>query len=166
MTRKVLMPVARYRWWMLTALVVLLLSVVWLLSGHRSAARGVAISFIGYTNLPNNARTFALLSLSNQDSGTIRWWGQFVEVEGSQDYKAPTINRSLPWFKQLTLSGGESVIIAVGDPQEDAPWRFTTLWSPYTFRFRLFDFARIHKLPLRIGRIRLLATQQMLTLTN
>jgi hypothetical protein len=147
-------------------IVVLMLLGMWLFSRHRSASRGVAISFIGYTNPPNNARTFALLSLSNQDSGAIRWWGYFVEVEGNGGYKAPTINRSLPWFKGLTLNGGESLTIAVGDPQEDAPWRFTTLWSPYTFRSRLLDFARVHKLPLRIGRVRLLDTQQMLTLTN
>ncbi len=99
----------RYRWWILgTLLVLLLLLVAWLHDEHRPASRGVAISLLGYTNLPNNSRTFALLSLSNQDSVTLRWRDQWVEVEGLQDYKAPTINRSLPWFKGQTLKKGES----------------------------------------------------------
>jgi hypothetical protein len=132
----------------------------------------VAVTFIGYTNLPNNARTCALLCLSNQDSVTLRWRDHWVEVDGSQDYNAPTVNRSLPWFSGLTLKKGESETIAVGDPQgegvdgQETRWRFTTVCSPYSVRFRLFDFARAHNLPLRIGRFKLLDTQQMLRLTT
>jgi len=89
-----------------------------------------------------------------------------VEVEGNQNYLAPTLNLKLPWFKGLTLKKGESLTIAVGDPQEEVQWRFTTTCSPYSFRIRLFDFALNHKLPIRAGRFRLLDTQKMLNPTN
>ena len=156
-----------YRWWVLATLVVLLLLVmVCLIHEQPLASRGAVISFMGYTNLPNNARRFALLCLSNQDPVTLRWRDQWVEVQGLRDYKAPTINRSLPWFKGATLKKGESLTIAVGDPQEEAQWRFTTICSPYTFHFRLLDFAYQHRLRLRLRQFKLLDEQEILSLTN
>ena len=113
--------------------VLLILLVVRLPNEHASVSRGITISLTGYTNLPNNTTRFALFSLHNQDSLPIRWRGNWVEVEDSQYNKAPTINRSLPWFTALTLKRGDSLTVAVGEPEEGR-WRFSVLCSRYTLR--------------------------------
>src|SRR5260221_13063 len=75
--------------------------------GHRS----IVFSFSGYTNLPNNATRFAFFSIHSQDSLTVRWRGNWVEVEGLQYNKAPTVNHSLPWFTAPTLKSGDSLTV-------------------------------------------------------
>ena len=157
----------QYRWLILLILpVLLILLVVRLPNEHASVSRGITISFTGYTNLPNNTTRFALFSLRNQDSLPIRWRGNWVEVEGLQYNKAPTINRSLPWFAALALKRRDSLTVAVGEPLEEGRWRFSVLCSRYTLRARLLDYAFEYKLPTRVGRFTLLDSQQILSPTN
>src|SRR5687767_10215857 len=77
----------------------------------------VAVQFVGYTNRPNDALRFPLFSVSNQASYAIRWRGNWVELEGSQDHKAETLNPGLPGYTyDPVLKIGESLEFAVGEP--------------------------------------------------
>ncbi len=132
---------------------------------HRGG-RGVTVSFLGYTNLPNNSTRFALFSLHSQDTVATRWRGNWVEVEGLSYNKAPTVNVNLPWFSGTTLKQGDSLTIAVGEPAEARRWRFNVLSSRYALRERALDFAMKHKLPIGIGRFSVIDSQGILNPTN
>src|SRR5258707_1393680 len=113
---------ARRNRWLLTLILVaalILLAVTFFNSRAPVKQAAIAISFIGYTNLPHNTVRFALFSIRNQDSLAIRWRGNWVEVEGLQTRKAPTINSGLPWFTALTLKRGDSLTVAASEPSEE-----------------------------------------------
>src|SRR5882672_3652814 len=140
----------RHRWLFGLALVAGLAILMLVVTNGPTNGRGIVASFAGYTNLPDNTLRFALFSVSNQDSAPIRWRGNWVEVEGSQSQKAPTINPGLPWFTSLTLKSGESLAIAVGEPSEAERWRFCLRYSRYTLKERLLDYSFQHRLPTKL----------------
>jgi hypothetical protein len=157
----------KYRWlWLLVFIATLVFLVMSLADRGGSAKDSVVISFLGYTNLPNNSTRFALFSLHNQDSLSCRWRGNWVELEGSQYNKAPTMNPTLPWFTGMTLKQGDKLIVAIGEPLEEGKWRFSVLHSRYKLKERLLDFAFKHKLPTGIGRFSIIDSQQILSPTN
>jgi hypothetical protein len=139
---------------------------VLILSNRPTTCRGIVVSFGGYTNLPNDALRFALFSVSNQDSAPIRWRGNWVEVEGVQYQKAPTINPGLLWSTRPTLKRGGSLALAVGEPSEAGRWRFCLRFSRYTLKERLLDYAFQHNLPTKLGPLLILDCQQILNPTN
>ena len=160
------LPSLRHRRPFGLALVGGLAILMFILSHPPATCRGIVISFAGYTNLPNDALRFALFSVSNQDSATIRWRGNWVEVEGVQYPKAPTINPGLPWSTGPTLKRGVSLALAVGEPSEAGRWRFCLRFSPYTLKERLLDYAFKHNLPTKLGPLLILDSQQILNPTN
>lgn len=137
-------------------LVVLLLIVTLLISlivfrQSPKSGTGIAVTFLGYTNLLNNNRRFALFSVCNRDSLPIRWRGNWVEVEGDANHQAPTINSSLPWLTAAPLNTGGALTLAVGEPSDPGNWKLSLVFSRYTIRERLRDFAFRHRLPLSLG---------------
>jgi len=161
-----------YKRWGLILVLVALLGCV-LLAIRKpppTTASAVAIKFVGYTNLPNDDLRFALFSVSNQASYAIRWRGNWVELEGSQDHKAETVNPSLPGYTyDPVLKMGESVDFAVGEPsdaKESGRWRFSVSFTRYSVQERWFDFSWRHKLPTEIGPLVLVDSQRILSRTN
>lgn len=128
------------------------------------------MKFVGYTNLPGNDLRFALFSVSNQANYTVRWRGDWVEVEGNQNKQGRTVNSNLPGYRyQPVLSSGDNVAFAVGEPldaTESVQWRFSMAFTRYSVRERLFDFSWRHKLPLQIGPLVLVDGQRILNPSN
>src|ERR1017187_8745077 len=65
-------------------------------SRRSATTNAVAMTFVGYTNPPGNRLRFALFSVSNEAPYTVRWRGNWVEVEGNPNHLARTVNPSLP----------------------------------------------------------------------
>jgi len=158
----------RQRRWLLALVLIAapVLLVVSLTAKRQSGTGGLVLSFVGYTNLPNNATRFALFSMRNQAPLPIRWRGNWVELEGSQYNNAPVINPSLPFFSNPMMKRGGELTVAIGEPLEEGRWRFAVLWSPYGLKERALDFAMKHRLPTRIGRWSVIDAQQILNPTN
>ncbi len=135
-----------------------------------AAPEAVSVTVVGYTNPPGNALRFALISLSNQAPFSIRWHGDWVEVEGVPDHKARTINSRLPGFRyEPVLRPGESLKMAVGEPSdaaEGARWRFVMAFSRYTWRERWLDFSFRHRVPSKVGAFVLADSQRLLNPSN
>lgn len=77
------------RWGLLSVLIVILVAVI--LAGRSkpsATASAIELTFVGYTNLPDNSLRFAIFSVSNQTAYAVRWRGDWVEVEGSPYRKA------------------------------------------------------------------------------
>ena len=128
------------------------------------------MTFLGYTNLPGNNLRFALFSASNQAPYAIKRRGSWVEIEGTPDHKAETINPSLPGYpREPVLKPAGSFRVAIGEPSFDSErrrWRLSMSYAPYTWRERWFDFSLRRKLPLRLGSIVLVDTERLLSPTN
>jgi len=137
-------------------------------SGSPAIANAVEMTFIGYTNPPGNDWRFALFSVSNRTTYAVRWHGDWVEVEGSQEHKARTVNPSLPaCFYGPVLKGGESLRVAVGEPSDNKRWRFAMSLSRYSWQERWFDFSFRHRwLPLKLGPVALIDTDRILSRSN
>ena len=135
-----------------------------------TAASAIAMNFIGYTNLPNNDRRFALFSVSNQANYAICWRGDRVEVEGSPNHQGRTINPNLPgWRYAPVLRPGESVEFAMGEPfydSEHGRWRFSMSFARYSLQARWLDYAWSHKVPSKIGPLVLVESQRLLNPSN
>ena len=163
---------ARYkRWGLVAALVVVFAVVIFSIRSHPSAtSSAIEMTFVGYTNLPGNDLRFALFSVSNQAAYAIRWRGDWVEVEGSQNHKGRTVNSSLPGYTyEPVLKAGASLEFAVGEPFyafETGRWRFSMSFSRYSVRERWFDFSSRHKLPLKLGPLVLVDSQRILSPSN
>ncbi len=138
---------------------------------RRSAtANAVAMTFVGYTNPPGNRLRFALFSVSNQAPYTVRWRGNWVEVEGNPSRWARTVNPSLPGYSfPNVLKVGESLRLAVGEPtdaSETQGWRYAMSFARYTWRERWLDLSFRHKLPLKLGPIVMVDAQRVLNPSN
>jgi len=163
---------ARHKRWGLVAALVLVLAVVFFnIRRHPPAAsNAIEMTFVGYTNLPGNDLRFALFSVSNQAAYAVRWRGDWVEVEGSQNHKGRTVNSSLPGYTyEPVLKAGASLEFAAGEPfyaSETGRWRFAMSFSRYSVRERWFDFSFRHKLPLKLGPLVLVDSQRILSPSN
>ncbi|HTL54097.1 MAG TPA: hypothetical protein VL361_00405 [Candidatus Limnocylindrales bacterium] len=165
------MRTSRKCWTLLVVLAaVLLIAFLSLRSGRRATASAVAMTFIGYTNLPGNDLRFALFSVSNQAPYAISWRGSWVEVEGSAEHRAETLNPGLPGFtRKAVLEAGGAMRMAIGEPlydSENGRWRFAMSFAPYTWRARWFDFSVRHKVPLRLGSLVLIDSQRLFSPSN
>ena len=118
----------RKRWLALAVAIAVLLAIIVNYSSNAPAVSStVTLSFVGYTNLANNNLRFALLSVSNRAAYSIRWHGDWVEIEGSPYYKARTANPNLPGYRRTSvLKGGDSFAMAVGEPLHSSE---TGRWS-------------------------------------
>jgi|SRR5438309_1584286 len=147
-----------------------LLAILLFRSHPPATPTAIAMTFVGYTNLPGNNLRFALFSISNQATYPVRWYGDWVEVEGAPYHKARITNPSLPgWTRAPVLQAGGVLPMAVGEPSDDSEtgrWRFAMSFSRYTWRSRWLDFSFRHKLPLRLGSIVLLDDQRILNPSN
>ena len=163
---------ARYiRWGLVAVLVIVLAVVIFSIGSHPSAtSSAIEMTFVGYTNLPGNDLRFALFSVSNQAAYAIRWRGDWVEVEGSQDHKGRVVNSSLPGYTyEPVLKAGASLDFAVGEPFyafETGRWRFSMSFSRYSVPERWFDLSLRHKLPLKLGPLVLVDSQRILSPSN
>ncbi len=151
------------------AIVVIALLVFRIASGF-APVQNPEVKLVGYTNAPNNNSRFALFSVSNTSGRGIRWWGDWVEVEGSSEKRAKVVNRSLPGYsKTPVLNAHGTLTLAVGPPfraPETGRWRFCMSFTRYSLRERWLDFSFRHKLPLKFGRIQLVDDQRILSSTN
>jgi hypothetical protein len=138
--------------------------------GWSPTANAVAMTFVGYTNPPGNRLRFALFSVSNQAPYTVRWRGNWVEVEGNPSHWARTVNPSLPGYTFASvLKVGESLRLAVGEPSnasETGRWRLAMSFSRYTWRERWLDLSLRHNLPLELGPIVMADAQRILNPSN
>jgi hypothetical protein len=136
--------------WLVLAVVVVAFALI-ILSSRNSPRldKAVTISFVGYTNPPNNTHRFALFSASNQGPYSIVWRGRWAEVEGSPEHQAETLNPFLPGYTiERILKGGHSVTMAIGeplDPMQVGRWRFAMGFSRYSFQERCLDLSSGHK---------------------
>ena len=141
------------RWspWLFIA--VMLLALLFLLLLHRPdvPSASVELKLIGFTNAPNSGTPFALISITNTDSVPIRWRGNSVEVKGNQNALAPIVNSAFPWFTANPLKPGESMTIAVGQPNDGDKWRLNVRFARYPLKERLRDFCVKHSLPFLRG---------------
>ncbi len=135
-----------------------------------ATAQAVDVRFVSYTNPPGNNLRFALFSVSNQASYSVRWRGDWVEVEGSPYRKARTVNPKLPGYQyEPVLRAGEVLNFAVGEPlfdSEPARWRLCLSFSRYTPSERWLDFSFKHKVPFLLRRIVRVDSQQILSSSN
>ena len=148
------------RWAIVAGIAAILVAVLLAMSHRPSAGPGaVKITFLGYTNAPNNSSLFAVFSVSNLTGHGIRWWGDWVEIEGESSRTANVVNPALPGYNVYPgLRAGASVTLAVGDPfhaPETGRWRYTMEFHRYSLGMRWFDFAVLHRLPLKLGPITL-----------
>ena len=138
--------------------------------GSNATTTAVAVTCVGYTNLPNNELRFASFSLSNQAPYAVRWRGSWVELEGNPNLRAETINPSLPGFtREPTLKARQSMWRAIGEPfraPENGRWRYAVSYARYTWRARWLDFLVRHKLPQRFGSVELVDIQRLLNPSN
>src|SRR5436190_13699930 len=95
---------------LLCALSAILLAVILSSSNSPASANAVEMTFVGYTNPPGNDLRFALFSVSNRTTYAVRWHGDWVEIEGSQEHVARTVNPGLPGYTYgPVLKSGESL---------------------------------------------------------
>jgi len=155
------------------AVLALLVVVVLLSFSFRppvDTANAVTITFVGYTNLPGNPLKFALLSVSNQASYSLRWRGSWVEVEGNADHKAETLNPQLPGFSRETvLKARRSMLVAIGDPlydSADGHWRYARSFVPYTWQERWLDYSRNHQAAQKLNSLLSFAPHRLFSPSN
>ena len=158
--------------WALAVLIAVVLLIVFLLwpPGAPPTAGAVKLTLIGYTNAPNNSRRFALFSVTNRADYGIRWWGDWVEIEGSSERKAKVVNPALPGSQRgPVLENAGDLILAVGvpiDPPETGRWRYCMTFSRYSMDVRWLDFSFRHNLRLKLGPFKLVDDQRILNPTN
>lgn len=163
---------ARHKRWVLISGLLAIILIAFLALSSRPPATGsaVAIAFLGYTNSPGNHMRFALFSVSNQAPYSVRWYGDWVEVDGVPYHKAPIANSSLAGFRRApVLEGGRSLLMAVGEPSDEpgnGRWRFAMLFSRYTWRAWWVDQSFRGKLPLKVGPFVLVDAQRVLNQSN
>jgi hypothetical protein len=159
------------RWGFVAVFVAILVGAILITKRHPPAtASGIEMLLVGYTNAPSNNGHFALFCITNHAGYSVRWWGDWVEVEGSSERKAKIVNPALPGFTRApVLKAGESLKLAVGDPftgPETGRWRFSMSCSRYSIRVRWLDFSFHHRLPMKLGPIVLVDDQRILNPTN
>ncbi len=159
------------RWGIVFAVITILVAAFLMLSRHTPAtANAIEMTFVGYTNAPNNNSRFALFSLSNIAGYDVRCWGDWVEVEGDSNLRAEVVNPALPGFTRgPVLKAGGSLVLAVGVPfyaPETGRWRFSTSFTRYSVGLRWLDFSSRHHLPLKVGPIAIVDDQRILDKTN
>lgn len=123
------------------AVIAILLPLV--LTSNRSNPAGVTITLTGYTNGGN--RPFVLLTLSNGANVPIHSRGYFSESEGNGNLLAPTVNFSLPRLTNIQLNAGESVVFAVGQPNDGERWRVLFLFNRMTREQRIKEYLWQHR---------------------
>jgi hypothetical protein len=127
---------ARYKRCALLCVLIAILLVV-ILSNRKPSATvsAIGMAFVGYTNLPGDPTRFALFCVSNKTTHAVKWRGDWIEVEGSQERKARTVNPSLPGYTYgpPVFKGGGSLMLAVGEPSDNKRWRFIMSWSRYSW---------------------------------
>jgi hypothetical protein len=158
--------------WGLVAGIGAILVVVLLATCHRApkAPGAVTMTFLGYTNAPNNNSRFALFAVTNLTGHDIRWWGDWVEVEGESQHRAKVVNSGLPGYNvDPVLRARGSATFAVGDPvhaPETGRWRSTMVFRRDSLGLRWFYFSLRHKLPLKLGPITLVDYKRISDPTN
>jgi len=190
-----LAPPRRSRFWLLLLLIpviVLLAAILALRSVPLATKNAVRIDFLGYTNVPEINRRYALFSVSNQAPYAVHWRGQGAEINGDTNLHAVSLNPKLPGYTYyhgaviktnlhtLTFSPvfnpGESLRIVLAEPliikDEDSSgpptnrWRLSMFFCRYTLSERYFDLAARKHLPLKLGPIVLVDTQRFLNPSN
>lgn len=152
---------------LLGVLIAILLIVILSRIQPSTTADAIGMTFVGYTNLPGNVTRFALFSVSNRSSYAVRWRGDWVEVAGSRERRARTVNPSLPGYTyEPVLNGGGSLGLAVGEPSDNEDWRFIMSWSRYSWQERWLDFSFRHRLPLKLGPVALIDSERILSPSN
>src|SRR4051812_47923546 len=102
--------------------------------------KAIAITFQSLTSAPSSDQVFRLFSISNAAEYDVRWHGDWVEIDGKQDFQGRIVNSKLPG-KTYTpvLKSGESFILNIGEPfypNETGRWRFTMSFSRYDVKER------------------------------
>jgi hypothetical protein len=152
--------------------IVVILVVVLLATCHRApkAPGAVTITFVGYTNAPNDNARLALFAVTNLTGHDMRWWAGCVEFETDPYGKARIVNPVLPGLNMsLALRPGGSLAFGVRDPvraPQSGRWRYSVSFTRYSLGLRWLDFAARYKLPFKLGPITLVDHQLMLDATN
>ncbi len=160
----------RSRWWAAIGAIIASLTVFTFALRYHPPAQpdAVRIHFLGYTNA--SEKRFALFSVSNQAPYSLRWRGDWVEVEGYSYHQGRIMNPNLPGFRYVSiLESGKCLEMAVGEPfhsDESGRWRFSMRFDRNSMAVRWFDFSSKHKLPLKIGPVLLVDSQRILDSTN
>jgi hypothetical protein len=146
--------------------------VVLLATCHRApeAPGAVTITFVGYTNAPNKNARFALFAVTNGTGYDLRYWGDLMEIEGEPHRTADVFDAAPPPFNpDRVIRAGASGTLPVSVPL-DAPvtarWRYRMVYRPYSLGLRWLDFLWGHKLPDKIGPIKLVDYDRLLAETN
>jgi hypothetical protein len=112
-----------------------------ILAPRKSLPPQVFVSFIGYTNLPNSSRNYAVFTVVNHDKTTVQLRDISVEMEGERIFHAPIFNRNFPLKIPRLLNRGDSHMMILGDPDDpDHPsrMRLEVEFSPSGLKQKLF----------------------------
>ena len=136
------MRVRKTKWLWLAAVLLFVVALLAVFPRNPGPA-GISVSFISYTNAPNDPHhlPFALLSVTNNDRMPIRCRGVMSEIEGGLDNLAPTVNSTLPRFSFAEMKPGQGTVFAVGQPTDaTGRWRIHYLYERKTLKQRLRDY--------------------------
>jgi hypothetical protein len=105
----------RYKRWLvlLTLMAVILIALLNLTNRPPATVSAIALTFLGYTNPPGNNTRFALLSVSNQAPYTVKWYGDWVEVEGVPEHKGRTGNLPIRQPNVFRLTSNRSGYVEI-----------------------------------------------------
>jgi hypothetical protein len=130
----------------------------------------VSINLLSSTNIPGSDRKFMLFSIINRAEYSIRWHGDWVEVEGKPQRQGRIFNNLLPGKTYApVLKPGQSFVLNIGEPFygfETGRWRFVTSFTRYDFPERWHDLAMKGKAPNHIGRFVFVDSPKILDPTN
>jgi hypothetical protein len=153
----------------LMAALVVINVIVWM--NAAPTPRAITISLAGYTNLPGDRVRFALFIVSNQAPYAIRWRGDWVEVRGNPNNRAPIVNSKLPGHggSGPVLGAGHAFTMAVGVPGDLAAtgrWRFAAAYVQETVKQWWLDRSFREGWPTKVGPFLLVDDQEMFNSSN
>ncbi len=135
----------RWLWLALVLMSVMVLGFFAFFSGEGYGASKVSISFIGYTNAPDDSKkVFAVLSLTNIDTSTIINLGLFSESRGFGSDMSPLLSGVSPGLAQSEFKPGEGKFFLVPKPMRAGKWRILFLYGQRTPKQKLVEFLRDH----------------------
>src|SRR5258706_14530932 len=136
----------RHRWLLLSILVAAVVVALAVVGSRQTVDRGVTISFLGYTNLPNANAPSAMFVVRDEHPAVTHFGAVWVDVEGSDGYKSRPIEVSWRTAKVPVSKEGDSFSFPVDVPLESCGWRLSLQVYHSGLRRRLLLYAAAHGL--------------------
>lgn len=135
-----------HRWLLLSIFAAAILIVLTMLGSRRTVHPMVAISFLGYTNMPNAKVRSAVFVLHSERSGSIHVSSPSVELEPLDWYTHGRILIPNRMPTGQNSGRGYEWLFIVDEPMMSGKWRAAWLVYHPTVRGSLLEFAAAHRL--------------------